>query len=352
MKTATIYCQRSGIAIAQVRTLCVDGFPFIKSMDGLLYHPIYNKNLDSLLALLRKDLQAAKEADWILSESAAQHAALCMSAILYKLGALQDDYACLPCDKVVIGSGNRLLALTNWYHHATSKRLQLPRYRPHRDNLNVGWDNLSGWLEACEEVRTVWETGKDANKKAAELTELTAKTQLSVRTKRNDLPGTWNWIAVQLSGNYPDGRIHTWKDLWMNGDIEQENWCLDDVEDLMFAITECCDVGNEVMHYVSNRIKHLKEMIRDFYSSFTILSTRSGDASAHPDLTEAERAKEKEFFSEIDDRASKLTELPPEPQRKDFASMALFIKAQAQHRLLVRRFSLQQSASGQQPTNN
>ena len=347
MKTATIYCQRSGIAIAQVRTLCVDGFPFIKSMEGLLYHPIYNKNLDSLLALLRKDLTAAREANWILSESAAQHAALCMSAILYKLGALQDDYACLPCDKVVIGSGNRLLALVNWYHHATSKRLQLPRYRPHRDNMNIGWDNLSGWLEACEDVRNTWETGKDANKKAAELTELTAKTQLSVRTKRHDLPGTWNWIAVQLSGNYPDGRIRTWKDLWMNGDIEQENWCLDDVEDLMFAITECCDVGNEVMHYVSSRIKHLKEMIRDFYSSFTILSTRSGDANAHPDLTEAERAKEKEFFSEIDERASKLTELPPEPQRKDFASMALFIKAQAQHRLLARRFSLQQSASGQ-----
>ena len=347
MKTATIYCQRSGIAIAQVRTLCVDGFPFIKSMEGLLYHPIYNKNLDSLLALLRKDLRAAREANWILSAAAAQHAALCMSAILYNLGALQDDYACLPCDKVVIGSGNRLLALTNWYHHATSKRLQLPRYRPHRDNMNVGWDNLSGWLEACEEVRKTWETGKDANKKAAELTELTAKTQLSVRTKRNDLPGTWNWIAVQLSGNYPDGRIHTWKDLWMNGDIEQENWCLDDVDDLLFAITECCDVGNEVMHYVSSRIKHLKEMIRDFYSSFTILSARSSDANAHPDLTEAERAKEKEFFSEIDDRASKLTELPPEPQRKDFASMALFIKAQAQHRLLARRFSLQQSASGQ-----
>ena len=345
MKTATIYCQRSGIAIAQVRTLCVDGFPFIKRMEGLLYHPMYNRNLDSLLALLRKDLASAREENWILQGPAAQHAALCMSAILYNLGALNDDYACLPCEKVVIGSGARLLALANWYHHATTKRLTLPRYRPHRDNLNVGWDNLSGWLEACEEVRTVWETGKDANKRAADLSALTEKTQLAVRTKRNDLPGTWNWIAVQLSGNYPDGRIHTWQDLWMNGDIEQEKWCLDDVEDLMFAITECCDVGNEVMHYVSGRIKHLKEMIRDFYSSFTILSPRNltGDASAHPDLSEAERAKEKEFFSEFDAQASRLTELPPEPQRKDFASMALFIKAQAQHRLLARRFSLQQT---------
>ncbi len=352
MKTATIYCQRSGIAIAQVRTLCVDGFPFIKSMEGLLYHPMYNRNLDSLLALLRKDLASAREANWILQGPAAQHAALCMSAILYNLGALNDDYACLPCEKVVIGSGARLLALANWYHHATTKRLTLPRYRPHRDNLNVGWDNLSGWLEACEEVRTVWETGKDANKRAADLSALTEKTQLAVRTKRNDLPGTWNWIAVQLSDNYPAGRITTWKDLWMNGDIEQENWCLDDVEDLMFAITECCDVGNEVMHYVSNRIKHLKEMIRDFYSSFTILSPRNltGDASAHPDLSEAERAKEKEFFSEFDAQASRLTELPPEPQRKDFASMALFIKAQAQHRLLARRFNLA-TASQQQPQN-
>ncbi len=349
MKTATIYCQRSGIAIAQVRTLCVDGFPFVKSMEGLLYHPMYNRNLDSLLALLRKDLASAREANWILQGPAAQHAALCISAILYSLGALKDDYACLPCEKVVIGSGARLLALANWYHHATTKRLTLPRYRPHRDNLNVGWDNLSGWLEACEEVRTVWETGKDANKKAADLTALTEKTQLAVRNKRNDLPGTWNWIAVQLADNYPAGRIATWKDLWMNGDIEQENWCLDDVEDLMFALTECCDVGNEVMHYVSGRLRHIKEMIRDFYSSFTILSPRNltGEASAHPDLSEAERAKEKEFFSEFDAQASRLTELPPEPQRKDFASMALFIKAQAQHRLLARRFSLQQPATPQ-----
>jgi len=88
-----------------------------------------------------------------------------------------------------------------------------------------------------------------------------------------------------------------------------------------------------------------------FYSSFTILQPVAGNSgsSLHPDLTEAERAKEKEFFSEFDAQASRLTELPPEPQRKDFASMALFIKAQAQHRLLARRFNLasQQTATPQ-----
>ena len=103
-------------------------------------------------------------------------------------------------------------------------------------------------------------------------------------------------------------------------------------------------IFNDITHYITHRLKHIREMIRDFYSSFTIISRPASGTSAHPDLTEAERKKEQEFFSDIDARASKLTELPPEPQRSEFASMALFLRAQAQHRLLVKRFSLQAQA--------
>jgi len=340
-KVSTLYCKRSGIAIAQVRTLCVEGFPLVTRMADVLVHPIYAQNLDSLLAKLQRDLNAAHECEWKLSPAQEQRIALEISAILYNLGALVDDYACLPDLAVCVGSGRRLLALANWYHFATSKRITLPRYRPHPDNFNQSWGNLSGWIEACEDLRTEWQTRKEKLKKAEEFTAQTEKTAKAVHLKRNDLTSVWNWMALQLSNKYSSGRLSTFENLWRNGDINQEEWCLDDVEDLQFAVVECCDLGNDITHYITHRLKHIREMIRDFYSSFTIISRPASGTSAHPDLTEAERKKEQEFFSDIDARASKLTELPPEPQRSDFASMALFLRAQAQHRLLVKRFSLQ-----------
>ena len=46
------------------------------------------------------------------------------------------------------------------------------------------------------------------------------------------------------------------------------------------------------------------------------------------------------MFSGLDKQVELLGTLPPQPQQKDFVSVALFLKAQAQWRLLRARFEL------------
>ena len=341
----TLYCQRSGIAIAQIRILAVGGTPYIRDASKLMYHPIYAKSLDEILRITKRDLRDLELAAFVPGPKLAQSLQLDVSAILYKLGALMDDYACLPSEKVAIGSAGRIVSLASWYHHTTSKRIKFPRYHPCKDNDNDAWNNLSKYLDACFAVKDDWANKIRVAEEDEETKELRELARMEVKRsatyKRVDHEKVWNWMASQMKDKYSFGRLVTWHDLWKNGDIEQEKWVLDDIEDLQFAVIECCDVGNEIMHFISQRLKHIREMIRDFYSSFTLLSISSSNINAHPDLTPEEKEKESAFFSEYDRRIESLSELPAAPQRKDYMTNALFMKAEAQHRLLVKRFNLQ-----------
>jgi hypothetical protein len=159
--------------------------------------------------------------------------------------------------------------------------------------------------------------------------------------KRIDFNKVWNWIDIQMSQSpsYPAGRRVTLKSLFMRGDVAPEDWTTDDVDDLVEAILLTCDCGNEITHFINTRLSHIRALIIDFYSSFTLLSVgNQGDSHAHPDQQQTKQ--ELEFFGEFDRKVESLSELPPAPKRESFASFALFLKAQAQHNLLVRRFNL------------
>jgi len=111
---------------------------------------------------------------------------------------------------------------------------------------------------------------------------------------------------------------------------------IDDVDDLCEAIFDLCDQGNEITHFIRTRMNHIRAILNDFYGSFTIVS--SGGDSAMP--SEDQTSQEKEFFAEFDRKVESLESLPPAPKREHFASLALFLRAQAQHNILVRRFNL------------
>lgn len=353
MNITTIYCQRSGVALAQIKPICVEGTPVVKTVSAMLLHPCYGKTLDEQLRILKRELDDAREDEWHASEKEKQRTRLYLSAVVYSLGALVDDYACLPSWKVCVSSGHRLLKTAYWYHNL-GRKVKFPRFHPARVNTNDEWENISAWLDACDTVRSDWETGKKAYEQEELLSARTAAI-LEIKEdavyKRTDIGKVWNWMEIQLLTKYHPGRVANWFKLFKNGDIEQELWCLDDIEDLQFAVIETCDVGNEIMHYISTRLKHIRDMIKDFYGSFTIVSTVNSVLSAHPDLTERERAKEAEFFKDVDAQVQSICALPPAPDRKDYASMALFLKAQAQHRILVKRFNIHTANKNEENKN-
>lgn len=340
-----IHCSRSGIPLVRVQALCTQGWPMLSSMHSALLHPIYAADLNSLLAKLSRQLADAENADFKPHESLRTDIALSMSAIMWTLESIQQDSnnpaPSLPSWPVCIASASRLLQIATWWHFASSKRLALPTYHTSAKNNNLEWQNFSAFLDAAFSVKEEWETGR---KKYATQEEI-KRSQEAIKQLRNeniykriDFNKVWNWIDAQLAqyGNhYPQGRRDTLKSLFMSGDLEPENWITDDIDDLCEAVFECCDQGNEITHFIRTRLNHIREVINEFYGSFTIVSQGSKSAT----LADTQTEQEQEFFAEFDRKIESLDALPPPPKREHFASLGLFLRANAQHNILARRFA-------------
>lgn len=321
--------------------------------------------IEKLIVKLDADLRASEQIEWCSLDSEQVEIRLTMSAIMYSLEAIWQPPVeathlwkqlepSLPSWAVAIGTAGRLVKLASWYHYATSKRLSFPLYRISTQNSNTKWENFAAWLDEAFEIKADWETGRDKLSHEDELRKRSAAL-LEVRAenvyKRIDFNKVWNWIDIQMSQhpNYPAGRRETFKTIFMRGEQAPEEWTVDDVEDVHFAITETCDVGNEISFFINNRLRQIKAVIEDFYSSFTLLGKVSSEGLDALDVaTPQEQAASSAFFTNFDKRVSELETLPEAPKRESFASYPKFLQAQAQWNILKRRYDL----ANKQPAAN
>lgn len=357
LPTELISCPRSGLPLASVTALCAHGWPLLSSFQTTLLHPIYGFPLEKLIVKLDTDLRMAEQIEWCSLDSEQTEIRLTMSAIMYALDAIwlppveathlwKQLEPSLPAWAVAIGTGSRLVKLANWYHYATSKRLSFPSYRLSRQNNNLDWQNFATWLDDAFEIKTQWEAGKDKLAHDEELRRRSAAL-LEVKAehiyKRIDFNKVWNWVDIQMKQDpkYPAGRRETFKTIFMRGEHAPEEWTIDDIEDVEFAILETCDMGNEISFFINNRLRQIKAVITDFYSSFTLLSSVSNQGlDALDAVTPAEQAATSAFFTSFDKRAAELDTLPEAPKRESFASYAKFLQAQAQWNILKRRHDM------------
>ena len=368
LPTKIISCPRSGLPLASVSAICSHGWPLLSAFQANLLHPIYGFPIEKLLVKLDSDLRSAEQVAWCVDAEAEVEIRLTMSAMMYALETIWQPPVeathlwkqlepSLPAWSVAIGAGGRLLKLASWYHYATSKRLAFPLYRISTANNNLHWQNFGAWLDEAFEIKTEWETGKNKFAHEAELAKRTAALQ-EVRAehiyKRIDFNKVWNWVDVQMSQfpAYPAGRRETFKTIFMKADQAPEEWTLDDIEDVHFAIVETCDMGNDISFFINNRLRQIRAVIEDFYSSFTLLSSVSADGlSALDEVTPQEQAATTAFFNTFDKRATELEVLPEAPKRESFASFPKFLQAQAQWNILKRRYDMAKPAVSS-PTNN
>lgn len=357
LPTKIIHCPRSGLPLATVTTICSHGWPLLSSFQTTLLHPIYNFPIEKLIIKLDSELREAEQVAWCVDPTGETEIRLTMSAIMYALEAIWQPPVeathlwkqlepSLPSWAVAIGCGSRLVRLANWYHYATSKRLDFPRYRISTQNSNTKWENFGAWLDEAFEIKAAWEQGRDKLSHEDELRKRSAAL-LEVRAdsvyKRIDFNKVWAWIDTQMKidPRYPAGRRETFKTIFMRGDQAPEEWTVDDIEDVHFAIVETCDIGNEICFFINNRLRQIKAVIEDFYSSFTLLSKVSSEGlDALDAVTPQEQAASSNFFSGFDKRAAELETLPEAPKRDSFASYPKFLQAQAQWNILKRRHDL------------
>lgn len=367
--TKIIHCPRSGLPLATVTTICSHGWPLLSAFQATLLHPIYNFPIEKLIIKLNSELLEAEQVAWCVEATAETEIRLTMSAIMYSLEAIWQPPVeathlwkqlepSLPSWAVAIGTGSRLAKLANWYHYATSKRLAFPLYRISTQNSNTRWENFAAWLDEAFEIKTDWEQGKDKLSHEDELRKRSAAL-LEVRAdsvyKRIDFNKVWAWIDTQMKVDprYPAGRRETFKTIFMRGDQAPEEWTVDDIEDVHFAIVETCDIGNEICFFINNRLRQIKAVVEDFYSSFTLLSKVSSEGlDALDTVTPQEQAASNSFFSGFDKRAAELETLPDAPKRESFASYPKFLQAQAQWNILKRRHDLLATRSAAEATAN
>jgi len=347
MISKTIFCPRSGLPLLDVSAICSQGWPMLSSIQASFIHPVYSLDLNRLLLRLDKQLKDAEHSEWKIPDHEQTETALSMSAIMWSLDAISQDphnpAPSLPAWPVVIGSAARLFDIATWWHYASSKRLALPTYHTSPKNSNLDWRNFAAFLDAAYSVKEEWETGRKKYATEDEKKRTTAAVKELKREniyKRIDHTKVWNWIDAQIaqSHKYPVGRRETLRTLFLTGDMNPQDWIVDDIDDLCEAVFDLCDQGNEITHFIGQRLNHIRQTVNEFYGSFTLIS--SNKATTDASVSDVQTEQEQEFFAEFDRKIESLDQIPPAPKREHFTSIGLFLKAQAQHNILARRFAL------------
>lgn len=358
--TRTIHCQRSGVPLVEVTSVCSNGWALLSQpIMSTFVHPVYNLPLGKLVRKLELQLIDADSAEWDMPPSAITDISLTMSALVYALDAMwlpssdalingRNIEPSLPDIKTTVGCADRLLDLAGWLFSETSRRITFPLWKPSSRAGNLNWHGFSAWLDACNEIREDWSMAKrkaenkDLLRSTEDVLKLVSQAQVY---KRIDTKKVWHWIELQaseLSGKYPAGRRETLKNLFMNGEQEPEAWCSDDVDDLMEMVTDTCDIGNDITSYIRNRASNIRAAINDFYGDFTLIgasnTNRYGEDSGL-ELSQTERNAESKLFGEYEVKLLGMTECPAKPDPSKFPNRVAALKAQAEWNILSKLFA-------------
>lgn len=353
MEKHILKCSRSGVPMLEITTLIGGGaWPLLNTPQFTrAIHPIYARPLHAIIGRMGDCAAALEDAGYIFAHEAQYlEAALTISAGLHAISAIWEPHIdstkvpepSLPSEAVTVSCLRRTHQLLSWYHFMTSKRLSFPLYRPTVSNTNEHWENLASWLDACDDIKCEWELGRSTRDIDADIeARKEAQEYVSVAhmVEKIDHRKVWNWIHIQLNadGRYAAGRIKTFETIYLSGEREPERWTQDDIEDVQQAIMECCDVRNDVYQFVVLRLRRIAASIADFFGGFNVL-----DTPVHT-VTTQEKEKTEALLADYDAQLIGLDKMPDAPQREQFASLALYLRANAQHNILSRRWKLLQS---------
>lgn len=333
-----IYCQNSGVILGRLDICIFEGHLayFEAHGESAYLHPFYRLSHTVLLSKLESALKLAHEKGWALTWREQQRLQLLVSAVMINLDCVKQQHATLPSFAIAAGSAGRLLGLARWFFFISSQRFEFPVYSISKLNDNLHWENFSAWLDSAFAVRDAWSKKKkgielDAKKRSQDQAMKEIKDEAVYR--RLDIRKIWNWMELQLSLHYAPGRIETFKNLFLNGDIESYEWTEDDVDDLSVALVEHCDCGNEIMYFIRKRLDGILALIKDYKSSFTLITRTQQQFKEHE-----QTPQEALFIGEFDKKVEALDAMPEKPKRESFATLGLFLKAEAQWNILARRF--------------
>lgn len=329
-------CKKTGVYLGVFNCTIIEGSTLLMQSvsDSMMIHPFFGLSDHVLLSKFDDAIDTLINDDWVPRNKAnIQKLQVLTVAIIDRLGCYVSRYGTIPSEKVAIASCMGIRSIAKWFLYETSKRPMFPSYCPAYNAES--WESLRGWIWSCFEIREDYTSRVrriylEAEQKARQDAAKEAINN-SVGYKKSDYRKIWNWIELQLDGNVHPKRIKTFKQIFLMADLEPELWNEDDVEDLQIEIIANCDESSSVYSFALHRCRALADYLSDFYGSFTMVTSAVNGAS-----TELEKQRTDELTAELDAKLDSLPELVA-PKESDFLSRALFMKAQAEYKLLSMR---------------
>jgi len=282
-KSYTIYCKRTGVAIATMELLQQAGkLPYLANWhETQAYHPLFSLSQNQLLAWTRKNWNILfKSTIDHTSEIERQQFCIAFMAILHSLRCIDQTVPALPAFHTVQANMQRLLELAYWYNFLDSKRFKFPMLRISRVNANAALTDISAYLDICGSVRHDYETSKDGRAEEAKL-ESARKAELSVRrghVRAVSKRALWNWfLSSMLDHNSKKYELQEWKEwkedsakLWFASESTQLQYSLDDVESIEEVFLTSCTLGTTVSHAFKTELNRIRNNINSHLKIFDI----------------------------------------------------------------------------------
>lgn len=283
-RTYTIYCARTGVAIATMQLLQQAGkLPYLSQWkESTAYHPLFSLPQQQLLSWTRKNwnqLFRNQTLDYV-SDLQKEQFQIAFMAILHTLNCLDQQIPALPSFHVVNTNMQRLLELAYWYNYLDSKRFRFPTLRINRLNANGALADIGSYFDICDSVRHDWETSKEAKFEDAKL-EAARRAEKAVRgshVRAVSKKALWNWFLSSLqasnSKKYNLPEWQEWKEdsakLWFANENQQLQFSLDDVTAIEEVFILECTLGTTVSHAFTAELNKIRSNISNHLKVFEI----------------------------------------------------------------------------------
>lgn len=312
-----IHCQYSGVQIATLDYEIVAGhMPYLSHWDNMVaMHPIFSLSQAKLLAFARSEWNrlAKKSEDNEATQGEETLLRICFLAVLHSLGSIVQEAPSLPPIAVVQSNMLKLFNLSAWKYYLQSKRFEFPEFKINRFNSNDRFENISYYIDACFQVKQDYEDGINDLVEQEKIIQA----EKALKALRNSwiVPVSnkqlFRWIKAHLPERYQN-------DVWMETIFcgsEQKILAFDkdEIEMLEHIIVGECPGGNAIMFAVRKRLDQIMQIYVDNKEAFTV-------DFAEFDLDSSLQAARD---------SSKAPQSIEAPKQSDFASKALFIRANA-----------------------
>jgi hypothetical protein len=363
-KSLTLYCQRTGVAIATMQLMQQAGkLPFLGQWkDSQAYHPLFSLTQNRLLAWTRKWWNNIFKDEVTDRVSKKQQEQFCVAfvAILHNMECIKQDanVRVLPSFTTVQNNMQKLLELAYWHNFLDSKKFAFPTLRITKHNNNSDLGHIFEYLDVCNERKEAYEEDMDDILEDAKL-EAAKRAEKAVRSshiRAVSKKALWNWFVASLaernSKKYQLAEWVEWKEtsnkLFLASESAQLQYSVDDVNSIEDVFLAECSLGSATSHAFRTELEKIRNNIYNHNSIYEIDWLGTIDANKG---TAVQRVRSDGVVVSAEE-FNKPEDPGEQPNIGQFASRAQFLVAEAKWK--IRKMQLaaweQKYAANQTPS--